>query len=771
MVYREAPPQRCPACGFELEDRARHCRMCFAPIRRERRARKRKEEAPAPEPGWKEEKAAEAEATPWKQAGPVSARTPRPPAPVFQPAPAPPDAPEPSPPAPAPPAPEPPRPQPAAPKPVVAEPPPPAPAPAPEPEPEPEPEPAPEPPAEPVRFAPPAPKGAPAAPPVAPPTPPEPVPEPVLATVAEPVAPPEPPPPELPTPPEPEMTPAPPPTEPAPPEPAPESAAVTAARELTSWSPTAPRRPRVRPQLPEPDPPAPRLERPSELGGVPWAAPPVPEPPPDPARRRRMIVAVAACVALVFAVIGGLRVWSSLRPSPYPERWDRRVAPLVEFVEDTRDLKFEHPVPVEFLDEDEFRRELVVGGDDDRVHAHRHYDGLSAEEYDELERYAGALQALGLLQGDIDTLLAAFSDLNTAGILAYYDDQSERIVVKGTEVNVAVEVTVAHELTHALDDQHFDLGSLRDQAESDVEAEAARALIEGNAVRVEREYSAQLTPAEQDEYVRLSSEGLEEFEQTLSPTVPEILQVSSAAPYVLGPVFVQSLERTGPGVVDEAFHLPPVTDEHIIEPLTFLDGDEPAVVGSPELEPGVDPIGRSRPFGALGWYYVLASRIDPGIAMEAIEGWGGDQLVNYERGDTDCVAVAFVGDTDEDTAEMTSALEQWVAQVPPGAASVAGGSDKVTLTSCDPGAAAAPPQNSVLLASDLLVLRTEIFSVAIEEGAPQAVARCAATPLALDPSVQEFVTIAAPTEDQIVAFVDRVVDALDTCATTSSSTG
>ena len=502
---------------------------------------------------------------------------------------------------------------------------------------------------------------------------------------------------------------------------------------------------------------------------MPWSEPPRPEPPPDPRRRRQIITAVAAAVALVFTGVGGLRVWAALRPSPYPENWDRRVAPLVGFVEETRGLEFEHPVSVDFLDEDEFRKELVVGGEED--HAHRVYDGLSPEEYDELARYAGTLQALGLLQGDIDTLLTAFSDLNTAGILAYYDDRSERIVVKGEELNAAVRVTVAHELTHALDDQHFDLGSLYELADSDVEAEAARALIEGNAVRVENEYVDQLTPAELDEYILLSTQDVAEFQSRLSPPVPEILQVSSAAPYRLGRVFVQSLERTGAGVVDEAFKLPPVTDEHIIEPGTFLDGDEPTPISSPELEPGVAPTGRSRSLGALGWYYVLASRLDPGVAMEAIEGWGGDRLVNYQRGDTDCVAVAFVGDTNDDTAEMAVALDDWVAQVPPGAAQVTAETDRVTLTSCDPGADAAPPQSSVLFAADLLVLRAEIFSLAIEEGEPQDVARCAATPLALDPSVQEFAALVAPTEDQLAAFAARVVDALDTCARTPSSTG
>ncbi|MGH9015523.1 MAG: hypothetical protein ACRDZ1_16535, partial [Acidimicrobiia bacterium] len=53
MVYQEAPPRRCPACGFQVDDRARHCKMCYAALPRERRAKKQRTRAPdlAPDPG------------------------------------------------------------------------------------------------------------------------------------------------------------------------------------------------------------------------------------------------------------------------------------------------------------------------------------------------------------------------------------------------------------------------------------------------------------------------------------------------------------------------------------------------------------------------------------------------------------------------------------------------------------------------------------------------------------------------------------------------
>ena len=49
------------------------------------------------------------------------------------------------------------------------------------------------------------------------------------------------------------------------------------------------------------------------------------------------------------------------------------------------------------------------------------------------------------------------------GTLAYYDPSGEQVFVRGTELTPAVRVTLAHELAHVLQDQHFDLERLADQ--------------------------------------------------------------------------------------------------------------------------------------------------------------------------------------------------------------------------------------------------------------------------------------------------------------------
>ena len=62
--------------------------------------------------------------------------------------------------------------------------------------------------------------------------------------------------------------------------------------------------------------------------------------------------------------------------------------------------------------------------------------------------------------------------------------------MRGTTLDVAHRVTLAHELTHVLQDQHFDLTKLQKQAcASDTGDPAAfKALVEGDAVRIQHDY-------------------------------------------------------------------------------------------------------------------------------------------------------------------------------------------------------------------------------------------------------------------------------------------
>jgi hypothetical protein len=193
----------------------------------------------------------------------------------------------------------------------------------------------------------------------------------------------------------------------------------------------------------------------------------------------------------------------------------------------------------------------------------------------------------------------------------------------------------------------------------------------------------------------------------------------------------------------------------------FVAGDEPEVVYASALADDERKRGQRQPLGALGWYYVLASRIDTAVALRAVEGWGGDEMVGFERHGATCVRLAFTGDTLEDTAEMADALDQWAARMPPGAAVIDRSADQVDVTACDPGPAAAPAPNSVLEAHETLVARAILYTSLVTDGAAEEDARSAANTLALDPAVRGVVlTPGEPTSEQLAYLQEQVAAAL-----------
>src|SRR5262245_23554253 len=222
-----------------------------------------------------------------------------------------------------------------------------------------------------------------------------------------------------------------------------------------------------------------------------WNAPP---PTASSGNRSRTVALIVAIVTVVGAVAIGV-VRQSSSSSFYDDKWDARVAPIAREVSRLRGLEFEHPVPIRFLTEAEFKDEVGV---DEAT--------LDDSDRDAFEQGAAFLRALGLLHGEAD-LKDAIDTAQTSSILAYYDSRLEEIVVRGQNLDVAHRATLAHELVHVLQDQHFDVDALeRKAADSETgDSGALRALIEGDAERIQDEYVSNLSDDEQAEYDRLQS--------------------------------------------------------------------------------------------------------------------------------------------------------------------------------------------------------------------------------------------------------------------------
>ncbi|HYH48915.1 MAG TPA: hypothetical protein VEG38_05135 [Acidimicrobiia bacterium] len=419
---------------------------------------------------------------------------------------------------------------------------------------------------------------------------------------------------------------------------------------------------------------------------------------PAPRRARRVPVAVGTVVALLagamaFVVVrqdggeaAGAKPVKSAEPPKHPSAWDPRLTDLVDFVEKDRDLRFEHPVYVDFLTPEEYKTSAAAEA-----------QKLTDKERREIEQTVSLLRSFGLLEGDVD-LLDRMIQLTEEGTLAYYDPMTERVTVRGTELTLGVKGTLVHELTHALQDQHFDLKPMVAEDQTMKEAEAAshlRNLVEGDAVRVENHWVESLGKTDQKTY---AEQGQAVGNEADLEGIPEVIIAAMGTPYSFGHGLVEAIAATGGNTsVDMAFRSPPTSDEQIFDAFRYLAKDQPQTVAAPALKEGEQTIPDSEPqsFGAFMLFVTLAQRLDPVPAMRAVDGWGGDQMVIFNRDGRQCARVHLAADSVADRNEMQAALQKWVAGMPAGVASLSRAGELIELNSCDPGAKYKPAGRSI----------------------------------------------------------------------------
>jgi hypothetical protein len=408
--------------------------------------------------------------------------------------------------------------------------------------------------------------------------------------------------------------------------------------------------------------------------------------------------------------------------------WDSRIKPIADSVAKLRGLAFEHPVPVRFLSDAAFDKKVSLD------------EKLSNEDRADLEHSEGQFRAIGLIASDVD-LLDAVNSFQTSGVLAFYSPKTKQVTVKGTDVDISTRVTLAHELTHALQDQYFDLTALSKQARRTHSTDALKAVVEGDAVRVQRLYEESLSAADEAAYKRAeAAESSATQDEIRDKGVPDSITTFFQAPYALGPIMLAVVEsQNKTGGIDDLFETPPTSDASYLTPSTLLDGFKPTKVAVPKLEPGEKALDKPNVFGAFALYLMLAGRGGAGEALAVADGWGGDAMVTFSRQNATCVRTAFTGRDGDATTAIADAVSAWAADMPGGAASSTRTGAIVTMTACDPGEGSTDPPNSSIGALILADLRNEVLSQIVNTGVPAATGGCIATRLVRDPVMTPIV--------------------------------
>ena len=400
---------------------------------------------------------------------------------------------------------------------------------------------------------------------------------------------------------------------------------------------------------------------------------------PRPPRRRPATVVVA--VLVVFALVGGGIIVVFDRTDDTPRRRDARtellppasigrpatpgelesaVAELSAFVADARGLPFLRPVDATLLDDEAFSARVR---------------DQAVEDLDALRDTEDVLRALGLLDAadDLAEVLTAFLG---AGVVGFYDPETGELVVRGASLTPYVRTVLVHELTHALDDQHFGLERPELDDADDETGLAFAALVEGNAVRVEELYRDTLS--DEDRRAAIEEESAIGLGIDLG-SIPRVVPQLIGFPYLFGPGMVAALhEAGGERRIDAAFADPPVTSEQVLDPARWLAGEaEPVVVPPPGADGAVIDEGT---LGLWGLYVLLADELGDAAAVEAARGWGGDWYVAWRRDQETCVRASVVMDTAADLRDLIDGLEQWAAAH--ARAEVRPGEGVVTFAAC-----------------------------------------------------------------------------------------
>jgi hypothetical protein len=186
----------------------------------------------------------------------------------------------------------------------------------------------------------------------------------------------------------------------------------------------------------------------------------------------------------------------------------------------------------------------VRGETVDRPTVEKMIRAKTAEELppDVLEHETEALVALGLIAPSYDAQDGMFGLVGTS-VTGFYEPANKTMYLMTDVPEEEQEETLAHELVHALQDQHYDLGPLfKYKPDDDERVAAGHALAEGDAT------SAALDVVRGDRmgvpvamFAALSRKSIE----ALAPDVPAVLRESLVAPYVDGYAFVQALRRRG----------------------------------------------------------------------------------------------------------------------------------------------------------------------------------------------------------------------------------
>lgn len=375
-------------------------------------------------------------------------------------------------------------------------------------------------------------------------------------------------------------------------------------------------------------------------------------------RHFTIIAALVLAASLLANSIDAARQGAASLKSPDPAAL-AAAEEILKTVSRLRALDIKQSVKSGFKTKDEIEQSVIHDLD----------EKTSAAEFEASQK---TLVKLGLVSRDF-RLRDYIVQLLREQVAGYYEPKTKEFYLAAWLPLGDQKRVIAHELVHALQDQHFDLKRFDNWPKGDADAElAAHALVEGEATLVMIQYDFDQQGMRLD-LARLGglADGLLEQDSDSDAKnypvlagAPRVLKQNLQFPYLYGAGFVASVLKSGSWLpLDNSYRSLPASTEQIMHPDKFLArenpikiefGDLSAVLGKDWKQEDADVNGE------FGYQVILAEFIPKLEARGAASGWGGDRYALFENKTTRAtVLVEYTAwDTATDAKEFFDAYSE-----------------------------------------------------------------------------------------------------------------
>jgi hypothetical protein len=269
------------------------------------------------------------------------------------------------------------------------------------------------------------------------------------------------------------------------------------------------------------------------------------------------------------------------------------------------------------------------------------------------------LKRLGLVPASF-SLRPLIVRLLTEQVAGYYDPKEQQFHLADWIDVDGQKPIMAHELTHALQDQHFNLRRFEKWPKGDSDAQlATHALIEGDATLAMTLYVSS-NPARALTFLK-SFMAAETSSQELEKA-PRALRETLLFPYQEGLTWTRALYQNGGWpAVSRAFKTLPQSSEQILHPPKYFIHEAPVKVSLPDLRLSLGRGWRridADVNGEWGFYLILDEFLKSvSTSKQATAGWAGDRYTTYENATGQSTYVSLSAwDTEKDAREFFDAF-------------------------------------------------------------------------------------------------------------------